>query len=44
MFVYPSSIAGAAITHGRPMARLSASTFEDTTTDRLKECVGIEER
>ena len=37
-------IACAVITHDRPMGRLSASTFEDTTTDRLKECVGIEER
>lgn len=44
LFVYPSPIACAVITHDRPMARLSASTFEDTTTDRLKECVGIEER
>ena len=25
------------------MGRLSASTFEDTTTDRLEECVEIEE-
>ena len=37
-------IACAVITHDRPIGRLSASTFEDTTTDRLKECVGIEER
>ena len=33
----------AVITHGHPMGRLSASTFEDTTTDWLKGCVGIEE-
>lgn len=33
----------AVITHGHPMGRLSASTFEDTTTDRLEECVEIEE-
>lgn len=44
MFVYPSPIACAVITHDRLMARLSASTFEDTTTDRQKESVGIEER
>ena len=44
MFVYPSPIGCAVITHDRPMGRLSPSTFEDTTTDRLKEWVGIEER
>ncbi|MEE0621713.1 MAG: hypothetical protein UC300_12115, partial [Prevotella sp.] len=43
LFVYPSPIGCAVITRGHPMARLSASTFDDTTTDRLEECVEIEE-